>query len=451
LGGCSYNSAQIYPVFPLLQLPGGTDRNLSQPLPIVPETWLGLFSYFPRLSKSRPTTEMSESSETDLSSTPSEWEPGALSDVIGRSAIELTPEFFGMPDAFPDGLKLVYNMRKKLESAAVQKDLHLWIDLVFGVQSSAPYRIFKNPHPPRGQTSGAGRIGHCIQFDIVYGLISFVTITPHVNGQLAMYSIVNNSILRKTILSISEVVRVKTVWQKEISPERSVICSIADGLLFIDSENCQLNFVSQTEEFSLEQDLFPTEFAGENSVCFSRSGVVFCVKKSGPKIETFGVCQIYPEFPVCVASSPRYSVTAVGVASGRIYLFNRVTGKYLWAIGNAGDCPKRILLTSAFPMLIVQYAKSLRVYSISGELVRELDRSFDISCWCSCVSETGFDYVFLSDMIGRVFAVEVFNLAVREFFRCSVRILMMTYSSTVGGIIAFTQEGKGVYHPYDLE
>jgi hypothetical protein len=176
--------------------------------------------------------------------------------------------------------------------------------------------------------------------------------------------------------------------------------------------------------------------------------VVFSVRKVGAAFETFGVCKISPEFPVCADANVKHAVTAVGVRSGRIHLFNRSTGEYLWGLGSNGSHPKRVIVTTSFPFVVVQYSEFLRVYSISGDLIRELKISFDISCWCSAVSDTGLDYVFISDMVGHVLAMEVFTLKIDEFFRGGCQIVMIKYSNYLGGIIAFTQEGKGIYHPY---
>jgi hypothetical protein len=297
LGLHSFNSISKYPVFPFLQASAGDLRDFTVPLQIRPQIWLTLFSYFPTtVTKARFMSGKAEIA-------PDDGDPSSFSkdldvlEILENRNLELTPEFFMMPEAFAnvsDGYSLVYRMRRLLESEKVSKSLNHWFDLVFG-----PEKRFRSPHPVwnpivRDQQTAI------VAFDVAHGGLSHISIGEISPDQVSVFSIVNDSEIRKVVFEFATGPSPEVVFSQEISIGRSTVVSISNGLLLIDAENSELEFISPTERFSTQQKILPTEVSGPNGVCFATHGPVFCLERSAGRFECFGVCKVSPQFPVCV-------------------------------------------------------------------------------------------------------------------------------------------------------
>jgi hypothetical protein len=444
----SFNSISNYPIFPFLGASARELRDFTVPLEIRPQIWLRLFSFFP--------TTVSHgqfmSGEAEIAADDSDFagfgKDSSVLDILESKSFELTPEFFTMPEAFSDvsdGYALVYQMRKLLESEKVSRSLNYWLDTVFG-----PEKLFRSPHPVWNPIV-RDRKTAIIAFDVAHGGLSHISIEEISPDKISVFSIVNDSEIQKIVAEFTARPRMETVFSQEISIGQSTVVSLLNGLLLIDAENSELQFISPTERFSAQQKVLPTEVSGPNGVCFASHGPVFCLERSAGKFECFGVCKVSPQFPVCVDSDLRWQLTVVGVRSGRVLVFDRTTGEFLREIANNQMCPKRLLVTRTFSMVLIEYANEMKLYSAYGRLLREARISWEISAWCSCVSNAGFDFVFLADTTGKVFVMEVFELRPLEIFRCGRRILAIKYMKGLEAVLIVTQDGKGFLVPHTIQ
>jgi hypothetical protein len=420
-GGRSYSAPALYPIFPLV----AKNRRFDAALCVRPEEWLAAFAHFPAPARG-PT----------------------VAELLAQDRLELTPEFFTMPEALAGVDKpyeFVYQLRRRLESEEVSAALHLWIDRIFGILSPLPKKIFRAAHPARGAAQRTEPFPAVVQFEIGHGIASYAAIESITGTQVAVYTIVNKAQLWKTVTDLADPRRPEDVFSREIAANQRAIAAIGGGLLLIDSEKYEFEFVSPSGSTEFQQEILPVEFCEENGVCFSTNGEVFCLEKKGGSFEIFGICKISPEIPVCAFSETRYSLTLVGVRSGRVMVFDRKTGRYLRTIGAKGPSPKRVLLTATFPFVIVHGSNSLTVISVYGELLRTAEIGFEISAWCPFVASDGFDFVVMSDTVGQVFLMEAFLLTPVCVFKCGSRILAMKYGRDLQGVVGITQEGRGVF------
>jgi hypothetical protein len=154
-GGRSYNSVSLYPIFPYLE----KMRDLTIPLKINPGAWLKTFAKFPKV--------MDDETERELI------------EILAEQTIELTPEFFTMPEVLT-GIKqpyeFVYDLRKQLESDMVSENLHLWIDAIFGIQSSLTEKVFRTAHPQKNVLPFSQKVISHTEFEIGHGILSFAVI-----------------------------------------------------------------------------------------------------------------------------------------------------------------------------------------------------------------------------------------------------------------------------------
>lgn len=473
-GGRSFNCPSKYPIFPLLQLPDGSIRDLDKKLEIDPRAWLRCFVGFSSAivhdsAPQKPETvtfdvdhEPAESENTDEDETKSSDESSisdGFSQLFERGHLELTPEFYSTPEAFsglikPSEYKFVYEMRKFLESDEVTANLHLWIDHVFGYKSSGTTVLFRNAHPQKPPTMRPDGTKQRQYFDIVLGNATYASLSLLSDRTLLFHAITNDSLASTGTITWDKESRpiVKISQTREVTLDSTVITTVSKCLVLIDPSISTVQLIGQDISKTLTvRPLYPTNSCAENGLCYSEHGVVYHIEKTRKnEISIFGVCKISPESPVCACSSPRHNITAVGVRSGRILIYERSSGNYIREIASTGDTPRHIGMCATFPLVVVQYETSLKVYSIYGPLIGETSITFEISLMVLGESRDGFDHIFISDATGRILHIEVMTLRVTELMKYGSRILAMRYVSDMSVLFAFTQEGRGFCIPLVL-
>jgi hypothetical protein len=391
---------------------------------VAPALWLREFEYFPTMD---------------------DRQRRGVSQLLEEQRIELTPEFFTAPEVLAgiaSPYEFVYALRKTLESDEVSNRLHFWIDVTFGVGSALSEKVFRAPHPPRARIGQRASLTHA-EFDVGGALLCFAAVDQIAADRVTVYSVSDSGIVRKTVADLTHPENGEIVFERTFPTAR--IAAVVGGLLLIDSESCELTLVRPPDITSFEQDILPVNFCEDNGVCFSTNGAVFCIECSATGIECFGVCKVSPQVPTCACSGTKFSVTAVGVRNGSVLLFERQKGEYLRTIAVNGHCPKRVLVTNALPFVLVQYENALRLFSIYGELLREVEISFAITVWTTFVSNDGFDFVVVADSMGRVCVMEAFFLKLICVLKCGSAVLTIRWAKELQGIIAVTQDGKGFF------
>jgi hypothetical protein len=113
--------------------------------------------------------------------------------------------------------------------------------------------------------------------------------------------------------------------------------------------------------------------------------------------------------------------------------------------------PKRIVVSLAFGFIVVQFENCLRVFLRTGELVREIGVDFEIECWTTFESRSGFDYLLIGDSIGGLRVVEIFEGEIKAIYKGQSRVIEVKYGANIDGILAISQDGRLCYIPYIVE
>ena len=476
-GGRSLNCISIYPVFPLVENPDGSLRQFTQKLEVNPRVWVKLF-----ITHSIHRTTESDQLEADhvmfdcnceystdvaapvirdalaiedearelKSSDESCFESDTILQVLEKGSLELTPEFYCMPEAFARSVKsseykFVYELRKRLESDAVTSQLHIWIDNVFG-PNSKQICLFKTPHPAKKVAKARTASKRLRHFDVAIGNVTYTSIESVGERTLLVHTILDNSLVHTATLSWENgAFNLDVIQKTTVNIGNAVIGTVDKCVFVLDSPNSEVCLIGPHISRRMTMELHPVDACSEHGVCVSEHGVVYSIqlsRKNEPSI--FGICKLSPESPVCADSSTRYDITAVGVRSGRILLFERTSGNYIREIAYTGECPKRVAICTTFPFVVVQYTGSLKVYSIYGALINTIPIAFDISLMTLSQSRDSFDHIFLSDTTGRILHMEPMSTEAVELIRYSSRILAMRYIDDLSCVLAFTQEGRGI-------
>ena len=222
-----------------------------------------------------------------------------------------------------------------------------------------------------------------------------------------------------------------------------------NGIVLYDTETTQLIYHIDNDVIIQKCLPYPVEFIHEKNIFGSSHGNIFSITIKNKEIQIFGKCKISPELAVCTASSLRYNIIVVGVRSGKILLFNRLNGSYIRQIDSLKETPLNLIITTMFSFIVVHIQKLLILYSINGEKIREKKINFELSMWYSFRSSDGFDYLLISDTVGKLYICEAYYLNVREIYQCGSNIISMKMNNTFDAIAIFTQEGKGIILPFN--
>ena len=476
-GGRSSNCLSIYPVFPLVENPDGSLRQFTKRLEVNPRVWVKLFvthtgqrTYETEQLESdhvtfycegemeravvQPASKDSIAIDDDTrelkSGDESLFESDTILQVLEKGSLELTPEFYCMPEAFSRSMKyseyrFVYDLRKRLESDDVTNQLHIWLDNVFG-PNSRQNCLFKAAHPQKKFTRNGATCKTLKPFDVATGNVTYASIEAVSENTLLIHTILDNALVHATTLSWEKdgELELEVVQNTTVNIGNSVITTVSKKVVLLDAPNSDVCVIGPQGLRRTTMELHPTDSCN-GPVCLSEHGVVYCLQMRKNELSIFGVCKLSPESPVCADSSSRYNITAVGVRSGRVLLFERSTGHYIREIANNGESPKRVAICTTFPFVVIQYSGSVKLYSIYGSFISEARISFEVSLMTLSQSRNGLDHIFLVDTTGRVLHMEPMSSEAVELIRYNSRILALRYIDDCSCVLALTQEGRGLY------
>ncbi|KAK8846449.1 hypothetical protein M9Y10_020471 [Tritrichomonas musculus] len=381
---------------------------------------------------------------------------------FNSSKMELTPEFFMMPECFeslelPSGVssqyEFVYENRKKLESDEVSNSLNLWIDRLFGPNGSVEV-LFKSPHPVRNGKPLRQPQSKSSNQD--YQLFLTISSENLIFGKIQLNSSnSNDKILVKTVTVsgyccehqvdvTKKVSETQTLMQVIYSP-KTAFSAIGDVILAVDTETGVFSVISGTQIVKTQLNS-PVDFCEEEAVFGSNGGFIFAVQPDNKTYNLYflGKAKISPELIVTITSSRKYDRTAVSVFSGKIIIFERITGRYLRVIDTEGIPAKRLLILEGFGFIVAEFPSELALFSLSGDKIRSMKVNYEIFFLSSFVSEDGFDYLFMSDKRGQTMIIEAFTFKVVEKsgHNINTTIIDINYIPSLGSLLILTQDGK---------
>ncbi|OHT01450.1 hypothetical protein TRFO_31712 [Tritrichomonas foetus] len=497
-GGRSYNIPSLYPIFPQI-------RNFDQPCRINPQIWL---RKLPIYSSNFSDSNHDSSDENDFLLLYSQNEFELIPEFYSN------PEVFD--GIIPNNFAFVYELRRLLESEKVTLSLHKWIDKTFGVENDQKVqRIFYDRHPPRinGSIKSKNiiRTLRSVQLEMTDILVASISINCN-NGMVSIriltkngqfieyfinfhhrYSHGSNSIIEnhKTppkentppiISSLNmndnvgsanaahipgfhpEVIKQTQNIQLDINNCFPVPIS-ASGIVLINNIDSEITVLKNGIINKMKMSPFHCDFAyiDHNDMNCSLSNTIFCCSSEGSAFSMrlsdasiTGICHVSSESPTCITASKKFDVIAVGVFNGKILLFDIHNCKFKRSLNLAHNdlnvSPRKLLITNSLGFIVAEYRNKLFVFSINGAKISEQEIDFDIQSWHCATTEKGFDFIFLVDVIGRIYMFEAFNLnQIKIICQLESPAITIKYSRSLGGIIAIIQTCKAVFLPFELK
>lgn len=370
---------------------------------------------------------------------------------------ELTPEFYSMPSCFKQ-LKLpndfssefefVYENRKKLESDEVSSTLNVWIDKLFGPTGFIE-PLFKSPHPVRNQRPNKQSKNSNQNYQL------FLTISSEnlIFGSILNQNGSNDRVTVKTIdveghccehyVDITAKTAESTTLMQLIFSPTALFSASGEEILAVDTETGVFSVIKGTQIVKTQLDS-TIDFCEKESVYSSNGGFVFAVQNDPNNLHFLGEAKISPELIVTITSSISFDMTAVSVLSGKIILFERITGRYLRTIETGGIPAKRLLITNGFGFIVAEFPDKIVLYSLSGERIKEMKIFYEIFYLDSFMSEDGFDFLFVSDKTGQIMIIEAFTFKIVEksSHNINTKIIDINYLPSLGSLLILTQDGK---------
>jgi hypothetical protein len=497
--GRSFNDANLYPIFPWIvwdfSQARPIARNLRRPF-AESDCHSKAHSYsdavasllnrvipFSRLPRSQTFSSLHEAgSFFRRQKLCTELPPDFFFSPASVTGFDLPTWAHGDPDAF------VYFHRKLLECDAVSRDLHVWIDLVFGYATHGragmdnsnlfhqrlfsceahsdpveiemcvkdngqmPSVLFSQAHPPRRlqprQTVLTSVVGTKTGKELVHASVvkcnSSTVIIVCVSIDGAVDSV--EWVFLGQDVTVTHIGNIGTGENLFTDAGSAVICidKAASFCHLITREGMrgiQLNFTAP---------LFAVGKCGHIAISGVDGQVMrFPIDYPG---ELKPVCTTANDYISAFDWDPKYGIVAVGTWDGHLVISFVRDGGYFWS-ADVGETPLRISITQSFGFILVETKSSLTLFNCNGKKLRSWCKptDFAISGIRTWKCERGFDYFALSDVSGRIHIFEAFFLNVGEHvYECGLPVVSMFYSVADRILVAVTSTGEFRAFPAEL-
>jgi hypothetical protein len=301
------------------------------------------------------------------------------------------PEFFILPEIFEGDHRfdLVYEHRKALESEQVSRDLHNWVQLVFG--DHCPPRL---PDIP-------ARLIRPFSKDLGVGSLLFAGF--HSSSNNVSCVVVGRSGQAPVRRFVEESLSFTVYF---IPVDGQVSCSqFANGIVV----SGQVIDWDGQSHFLDVRDVVGT----------AASGTFVVILRSDRVIQVFHGLQLkynvrsYDGAPVCAAASEKFGIIVVGTTSGLLLVYSLWSGVLERII--PVDRPVRVGISPGWGFIVVVlWNYELVLFSINGEFIRRVGIGAAVAAWDLTASSTGFDFLTLALVSGSVYHFELFYLSMGD-------------------------------------
>jgi hypothetical protein len=464
--GRSFRDASAYPLFPWVITDFATPdldldneghfRKFWQPIgssgvisnPAVVAHWLARLEPFASLSVSS-------------------LEPFNAIELTGANW-ELVPEFFcqpevliGIPSKQLDDVKLppwatnalefVYLHRQALESEFVSDHLHEWLDLMFGIASEGqlPVSLFDAPHPQRGKAISPPSLGASFAFNFERPpLIASIVLSADSRDCRYLNLHADGSITQELVTygggckTVSTGDSVPLQGAKIIVFRSAVLVSAADSLLLRSTGILKLSLPS-LQFVSLAGDIF---------VCLSDEGSVWTFATDGHPTERRQVCSILYERPIALAANPDFDLLVVATLERNLLFYSLSSGVFRLRVDLSGELAEQVLITEGWGFVVALTDASVHVFNVNGLRIRRVSNSKHMTVIAAWKSPRGFDYLFGSDVRGRLMISEAFYA---DFAApvCHLRgaVKWLNFVPALNCVSAVMADGRGFLVPCSLQ
>jgi hypothetical protein len=369
---------------------------------------------------------------------------------------ELVPEFFYFPEAlFADNMVLppwaqsafdiCYQNRKVLESDMVSQRLHLWIDMVFGVNNTnyagAGAPLFDKEHPIRERKSAQLHKKIALRF-------------PGGDLLFAEAFDLNEKGFRVMTVDAQSRFCVRQIWTRESDSCSDQIAGVIPGLeLRAGIRFCRVNdsiFILDGWHFDGHKLTSMPIVSAPMAV--DKDWIVVPLQSSEIQIYRWPCLKApyrsvayYREAAVCCCVSERLHSFVIGTLSGGILVYSLECGDSVLAFSVADSVLHSIYLTPSWGFVLALHraptelcARMLSLLTINGTRLKAIaltDQPTAIAVWAS---SDDFDFVAIATQSGSVLVSGAYELNFdRPVFRARVGlgVLALAYNAGTNSIV----------------
>jgi hypothetical protein len=331
--------------------------------------------------------------------------------------VELIPEFFAFPEmlnlaALPswasNPLDFAYRHRIVLESDYVSDELHIWIDLVWGKNAlDDETKLFVKPHRKRAgkrEKTVSGASSKYLNAGKIRG-VSFMASKLFWLSQserLEVCELESSRLKSEKCCAVCEIPKLVTSCE-------DLVCIGADGGVQLFGENNSVMLPVGFVVSAIHSDGRYIAIAGDLKVR------IYSVALSpGKTCREIFRREIYREKIACVLVSHSYDLVLCG--NNRGVMIGSLSYGF-WKDVDLGEIrPKKLLLTPSWGFIAVagkavsgaDFLFSITLLSVNGDRIWRLLIQNEIVMWTSWRSNSGFDFILMSDSRNQVFAFEAY-------------------------------------------
>jgi hypothetical protein len=414
------------------------------------------------------------------------------------------------PWCHSDAVEFVYQHRKALESDLVSQNLHNWIDLIWGykqrgekavesmnvflrdlyddiwntinIQDEAvrattesrlahvgqiPPQLFERPHPRRAPA----RASKCFPVQKAMNLVKPGAVYCEVvidHGRARLYSIDSQANCSLAAVAIAEAFRNGAVVRHGTSVRRSSVQSTStseNGLACAFSREGFSYVANDTDVMSVKSSADPAEVRFRHRtaiVCISVDGDWTAVGDRDASFSAYERGQYKFSIPIftssvrCLTVSDSFRLVVCGTRDGSLVLCALNSGIVTRTVTVAGRRPIRILITPGWGFILVYFREIsdgllrhfLALYTVNGDLVREIEIDASVAVWSGWRDESGFDWVALALENGACHVFEAFWLALGPaLFDTRKAVVGIGFSCDLHAGVVALADGQALFIP----
>jgi hypothetical protein len=203
-------------------------------------------------------------------------------------------------------------------------------------------------------------------------------------------------------------------------------------------------------------------------VCLATSGEFLAVAGGDAVLHVFRASSQKPWISMptyrnsiaCACVSAEFLVAVIGTRDGSLIVNSLNKGATIRVVDLKGGRPAMLCVTPGWGFIVVYVARIknarichwLYVFTVNGRRIRKVSIDFTIANWCCWTSKSGFDFMVISDIRGKLFSFEVFYCDIGDSFaRCHSPLASLMYIGELEAIVAVTQNGYISFIPHIVD
>ena len=191
-------------------------------------------------------------------------------------------------------------------------------------------------------------------------------------------------------------------------------------------------------------------------IAVSKTDAILEIYKGGLQNQSIHSFPSFGDLICCCAITNKFYMVIIGTKNGTLILNSLNSFNIVRVIDLKGARPLNILVTDSWGFIVCHASKIkgsqvkyyIFVFSVNGELIRKTKINFRICSWCSWSTGSGFDFMAITDNLGKIFSFEVFYCDIKEkIHNCSSKVISIDYISDINCLVCVTEDAKIIFLP----